>query len=71
MKSEVNDNISGYELFTIYLREAAKKILFLVARPLRSLAPPPFGLVAIGTFLMTVKKLNVPNDFSYLIFECT
>ena len=32
------------------LRKPQKKVLFLVARPLRPLAPPPLGLVAIGTF---------------------
>jgi len=30
-------------------REAAKKVLFLVARPLRPLLPNPLGLVAVGT----------------------
>ena len=38
------------------IREAAKKNLFLVARPLRPLAPPPLGLVAIGTFFPYIKK---------------
>ena len=33
-----------------YIREAAKKVLFLAARPRWPLAPPPFGLVAFGTF---------------------
>ena len=48
------------------LREAAKKVLFLVARPLRPLAPPP-GLVAIGTFFLTLKKVlfsSVAHPFS-------
>ena len=42
------------------VREAAKQnknILFLVARPLRPLAPPPsLGSVAIGTFFLKLKK---------------
>ena len=35
------------------ITEAAKKVLFLVARLLRPLAPPPLGLVAIGTLLLS------------------
>ena len=42
------------------LREAAKKVLFLVARPLWPLAPSPLGLVAIGTFFFTFKKVLFP-----------
>ena len=38
-----------------WIREAAKKLLFLVARPLRPLAPL-LGLVALGTFFLTSKK---------------
>ena len=41
--------------FSSGIREAAKKVLFLVARPLRLLAPPPLGLVALGTFFLTLK----------------
>ena len=40
------------QVFFGLFREAAKKVFFLVARPLRPLAPPPLGLVAIGTFLI-------------------
>ena len=38
-----------------------KNVLFLVARPLRPLAPPPLGLVAIGTFILTLKKFLGKN----------
>ena len=46
-----------YMEFTIVIREVEKKVLFLVARPLRPLAPHPLGLVAIGTFFHTLKKV--------------
>ena len=38
------------------MREAAKKVLYSVARPLRPLAPP-LRLVAIGAFFITFKKV--------------
>ena len=43
---------------SVFTREAAKKLLCLVGLPLRTLAPPPapLGLVAIGTFFLTLKK---------------
>ena len=44
-------------VFSNLFREAAKKVLFLVARLLRPLAPPPLGLVTIGTFFLTLKKV--------------
>ena len=34
-----------------------KKVLFLVARPLRPLTPSPSPYVAIGTFFLTLKKV--------------
>ena len=36
------------------INEAAKKVLFLVAT--KAFSPPPLGLVAIGTFFLTLKK---------------
>ena len=41
--------IQSYFFFHETLREAAKKVFFLVARPLRPYLPPPSSLVAIGT----------------------
>ena len=38
----------------IYLGKPHKKVLILVVRPLRPL--PPLGLVALGTFFLTLKK---------------
>ena len=34
------------------LGKPQKMVIFLVARPLRPLTPPPLGLVAIGTFFL-------------------
>ena len=55
------DNFSDLtvnQLFiTFRLREAAKKVLFLVARSLKAFSPPPLGLVAVGTFSLHKKKI--------------
>ena len=51
------DQCTERKPFPNHVREAAKKVFFLVARLLRPLAPPPLGLVAIGTFFFTLKKV--------------
>ena len=51
-----------FQIFIKFIREAAKKVLFLVARPLRPLlSPPSLGLVAIETFFLTLKKKKFPQ----------
>ena len=48
----------------VCLREAAKKVLFLVARPLRPRAPP-LDLVAIETIFLTLNFFfSVAHPFS-------
>ena len=49
-----------FSIFHICVREAAKKVLFLVARSLRPLALPLLGLVAIGTIGLVAHPLSPP-----------
>ena len=38
------------------IREAAKKSSFLCGPATKAFSPPPLGLVALGTFFLTLKK---------------
>ena len=49
-------NILFLFCFIILLREAAKKVLFLMAGPLRPYPPSPQGLMAVGTFFFSSSK---------------
>ena len=51
--------IISFAAANMWIREAAKKVIFLVARPLRPLAPRPLpsALVAIGNFFLTLKRV--------------
>ena len=61
----------------IVLREAAKKVIFLMAVPLSSYPPPPSNLMAVGTFQQIQKSpkkvifylKGKPFKPLYLIFE--
>ena len=53
--------LSCYQEFVDYAREAAKKVIFSVARPLRPYTPPPLdlsGLLFVWIFTGSVLKLK-------------